>query len=88
MRQRYKKIYEDYKPAFMFYKEILLCRKLLFAVIVTMNRSVEMQCVRHVRPRCLVLHGIRLMDLDNVPLPWSVPPPPSGVLRLGCESCA
>ena len=45
MRQRYKKIYEDYKPTYMFYKEVLLCRKLLFAVIVTLNRSVEMQCV-------------------------------------------
>ena len=44
LRQRYRKIYEDYRPQLMFWKEVLLMRKLLFAVIVVMlNNNIEMQ---------------------------------------------
>ena len=46
LRQRYRKIYEDYRPQLMFWKEVLLMRKLLFAVIVVMlNNNIEMQYV-------------------------------------------
>ena len=44
LRQRYRKIYEDYKPARMYWKEVLLVRKLLFATIVVMgNKNIELQ---------------------------------------------
>lgn len=44
LRQRYRKVYEDYRPQLMFWKEVLLMRKLLFAAIVVMvNKNIEMQ---------------------------------------------
>jgi hypothetical protein len=43
MRQRYKKIYEDFRPQFMAWKLVLLCRKLLFAIVVVMPSNIEMQ---------------------------------------------
>jgi hypothetical protein len=47
MRLRYRKIYEDYKPRFMWWKLVLLARKLLFAAIVVMvNKDIELQARR------------------------------------------
>ena len=44
LRRRYRKIYEDYRPQFVYYKLVLMLRKLLFAcVVVLLNRSVESQ---------------------------------------------
>lgn len=46
MRQRYKKIYEDYRPQFMAWRLVLLSRKLLFAAIVVLvNKNIELQYV-------------------------------------------
>ncbi len=46
LRQRYRKIYEDFVPRYMYWKEVLLLRKLLFAAIVVMvNRNIELQYV-------------------------------------------
>ena len=36
MRQRYRSIYEDFKPQFCYFKVIILLRRLLFAVIIEM----------------------------------------------------
>jgi hypothetical protein len=36
MRQRYRSIYEDFKPQVWYYKVVILLRRLLFAVIVEM----------------------------------------------------
>ena len=43
----YRKVYEDYKPRFMYWKLVLLTRKLLLAVIVVLvNENIEAQvCV-------------------------------------------
>jgi hypothetical protein len=46
MRQRYKKIYEDFRPQFMAWKLVLLCRKLLFAIVVVMTSKVETQVLQ------------------------------------------
>ena len=44
LRQRYRKIYEDYRPQLMYWKEVLLMRKLLFAAVVVMvNKNIELQ---------------------------------------------
>jgi hypothetical protein len=41
---RYRKIYEDYKPAYNYWKLVLLTRKLLFALIVVLlDNNVEVQ---------------------------------------------
>ena len=34
IRRRFRKIYEDYKPEFVYWKLVLLVRKLVFAVVV------------------------------------------------------
>ncbi len=47
MRRRYRKIYEDFRPIFMWWKEMLLLRKLLFAVIVSIfSTRIEAQVWR------------------------------------------
>jgi hypothetical protein len=44
MLDRYRKIYEDYKPAYNYWKLVLLIRKLLFALIVVLlDNNVEVQ---------------------------------------------
>jgi hypothetical protein len=44
IRRRYRKIYEDFKPQFVYWKPVLLVRKLLFAfVVVLVNSNVEAQ---------------------------------------------
>jgi hypothetical protein len=39
VRQRYRKLYEDYKPQHMHWKLVLLARKCVFAVIVVLLRG-------------------------------------------------
>jgi hypothetical protein len=39
VRHRFRKLYEDYKPEFMFWKLVLVCRKLCFALIVVLMSS-------------------------------------------------
>ena len=47
VRQRYRKLYEDYKPEFMYWKLVLLVRKMVFAAIaVLLDHHIDTQVRR------------------------------------------
>ncbi len=55
LRRRFRKIYEDYKPRFVYWKLVLLARKLCLACIVVLfDRRIEFQVCFEAQqtPRC------------------------------------
>jgi hypothetical protein len=56
MRQRYRSIYEDFKPQFCYFKVIILLRRLLFAVIIEMcSNYVTLQVISYLRLLCVFM---------------------------------